>query len=164
MTEKRVRCIPCGALVPAIDGPTHAYMLSSPGCWRLYGEVLAHEYGEYGMPSVHQLSVDAYAVQHPGVPERRSRQSVAVHLISLCLMLQCGMPPERAAAIMRSFTHREFPWLEPQPSAYDVTVVDVWAARNLEDHVAAVQRWAGAAWEAWNVHHDTVHAWLASIS
>ena len=45
------------------------------------------ELGELRNPDIHRLSVDTYAVQHPGVPERRSIQSVAVHLMCLCLVL-----------------------------------------------------------------------------
>jgi Family of unknown function (DUF5946) len=43
-----VPCLGCGALVPDSDGPgpTHAYMLASPGCWALYGEVSSREYSD----------------------------------------------------------------------------------------------------------------------
>lgn len=36
-----VRSFGCGALAPDQDGPVHKYMLSAPGCWTLYGSVLA---------------------------------------------------------------------------------------------------------------------------
>src|SRR5436190_1879442 len=42
-----VPCIGCGVLTPDADGPTHPYLGASPGCWAVYGEVLAREYGEY---------------------------------------------------------------------------------------------------------------------
>jgi hypothetical protein len=42
MTEPTERCIGCGAMVPRIDGPTHRYMTSAPGCWAKHGEVSAH--------------------------------------------------------------------------------------------------------------------------
>lgn len=38
-------CVGCGGLFPEMDGPTHRYMESSPGCWAAYGEVLARERG-----------------------------------------------------------------------------------------------------------------------
>ena len=85
-----VLCPDCGALTPDVDGPTHPYVGASVGCWAMYGEVLAKEYGEYRYPSVHRLTVDAYSVQHPGTPSRRSIQSVAVHLVSLYLVLERG--------------------------------------------------------------------------
>ncbi|MFC1547249.1 hypothetical protein ACFL5M_01855 [Candidatus Neomarinimicrobiota bacterium] len=36
--------ISCGAMVPDIEGPLYEYMTSSPGCWAVFGEVLAREY------------------------------------------------------------------------------------------------------------------------
>ena len=36
-----VLCPGCGASVPDVDCPVHAYIRSAPGCWQLYGEVLA---------------------------------------------------------------------------------------------------------------------------
>jgi hypothetical protein len=50
----------------------HPYIGSASGCWLLYSEVLAREYGDLRYAPAHQLTVDVYAVQHPGVPERRS--------------------------------------------------------------------------------------------
>ncbi len=70
MTQQPERepCFSCGALVPATDGTTHDHMLSSPGCWAIYGEVLAREYERPAYMADHRLTVDAYAVQHPGEP------------------------------------------------------------------------------------------------
>src|ERR1700688_1721358 len=62
-----MRCIGCQAEFARIDGPTHEYVLSSPGCWAAYGEVLAREYRDYRLARLHRLTVDTYAVQHPGV-------------------------------------------------------------------------------------------------
>jgi hypothetical protein len=42
----------------------------------VYGEMLAREYGDPAYFRVHQLTVDTYAVQHPGPRERRAIQSV----------------------------------------------------------------------------------------
>src|SRR5689334_17173258 len=75
-------CPGCGLVLAEHDGPTHAYIGASPACWAKYGELLVREFGELRNPEVHRLSVDTYAVQHPGVPERRSIQSVAVHLMA----------------------------------------------------------------------------------
>ena len=48
------------------DGPTHPYYGCSPACWARYGEVLAREFQDPAYFGLHQLTVDAYAVQHPG--------------------------------------------------------------------------------------------------
>jgi hypothetical protein len=64
-------------------------MLGSPGCWAAYGRVLEREYSDpvlFG--AAHRLTVDAYALQHPGDPrERRAVQSFWLHGASLWLVL-----------------------------------------------------------------------------
>jgi hypothetical protein len=158
--QRLVACVGCGALVPDIDGPTHPYIGASPGCWQAYGELQAKTYNEAGIPPILGLAVDVYAVQHPGVPGRRSSQSVAVHLMVLCLVLDRGAPPERAFRARRHFTHRAYSWLEPPASPGVVTVLDVLAARDPAEHAARVERWARSVWDAWSAHHDTVRRWL----
>ena len=156
------RCLGCGAEFPQREGPTHRYMESSPACWAAYGEVLAREYSDPAYFQVHRLSVDAYAVQHPGKPSPQTIQSVAVHLIRLCLLLERSLPMERANAAMLKASEQEkrFVWLTPPASLGAVTVADVWQAQALEAHMAAVRRWSESAWEAWTPHHATIRTWL----
>jgi len=101
--------------VPDVEGAVHPYMLSVPGCWQLYGEILAKEYAEVGYRPIHRITVDAYAVQHPGKPVRQAIQSVAVHLISLYYVLERGYDFQRAAQAMRRALQNKqvFVWLEP---------------------------------------------------
>jgi hypothetical protein len=143
------------------DGPTHAYIGASPGCWAVFGEVLAMEYGEYGYPHVHRLTVDAYAVQHPGVPSRWSIQSVAVHLTGLYLVLDQGMDYRWATRAMARAVDSvgQSLWLEPPASPGKVTILDAHKARDLAEHTAAVELWARSVWEAWDDHHDSVRKW-----
>jgi hypothetical protein len=156
-------CIGCGALVPDVDGPTHRYIGASPGCSGVFGEVMAKEFGEYRYPPVHHLTVDTYAVQHPGTPSRQSIQSVAVHLISLFCVLERGLDSERAIEAMRRALRysEEFEWLEPPPSPGALTVVDVAKARDFGEHEDLVRRWAESVWDAWSPHHETVKRWGA---
>lgn len=156
------RCLGCGAEFPERDGPTHRYMESSPACWAAYGEVLAREYSDSAYFQVHRLSVDAYAVQHPGKSSRQTIQSVAVHLVRLCLLLERGLPMERANDAMLKASEREenYVWLEPPASLGSVTVADVLKAQGIEAHMAAVRQWAESAWQAWTPHHATVRSWL----
>lgn len=86
-------CPGCGALLPAEAGPTHAYMRSSPACWARFGEILAREFSDPAYFALHQLTVDAYAVQHPGGADRRAIQSVGLHLMTLCMVLEEGADP-----------------------------------------------------------------------
>ena len=163
-SEKLMACVGCGVLVPDTDGPTHEYIGAPPGCWAIFGEVLAKEYGEYGYPPVHRLTVDAYAVQHPGTPSRKSIRSVAVHLISLYLMLEHGVALEKATrAIQRAVSHGgEFVWLEPPAAVVGwMTVIDVNRAQDLAEHERLVRQWAQETWAAWAQHHDQIRTWAS---
>ena len=156
------KCPGCGGLFGDIEGPTHRYLEASPGCWAAYGEVLVREYGDAAYYSIHRLTVDTYAVQHPGHPSPQSIQSVAVHLISLCLVLEHGADLQRATRAMQAAvkTKERFVWLTPPASLGSVTVADVRAATNVEEHRKRVRAWCACAWEAWSPHHATIHNWL----
>lgn len=157
-----MRCCGCGEDFPESTGPTHSYMLSSPGCWDAYGRVLAREYENPQYARLHRLTVDAYAVQHPGVDGPQARNSVGIHLSRLCLMLDCGWSMERANEAMLAITakKRHYPWLAPPPDRGAVTVKNVLVAQNPSEHLGAVERWAQSAWQAWAEHHATVHGWV----
>ena len=162
---RSVTCPGCGALVPAVDGPTHAYYGEAPGCWALYGEVLAREYGDFRFGRVHHLTADAYAAQHPGRPERRTVQSVAVHLIGLHLALGRGVASGDLAHARQVAADRsaQFRWLEPPASRGDVTVRDVHAAGDDPDaHGRLVRAWAEVVWQAWALHHAQIRSWAAA--
>jgi hypothetical protein len=93
----------------------------------MYGEVLAREYSDPASAKAHRLTVDAYAVQHPGKPSPQTIQSVAIHLSSLCLVLERGFDPGRATAAMQTLAKHKasFVWLPPPESLGERTVVDV---------------------------------------
>jgi hypothetical protein len=154
-------CPGCGAEFPNIDGPTHRYLGASPGCWAIFEEILAKEYGEYGYPPVHRLTVDAYAAQHPGKPSKQSIKSVAVHLISLHLMLDLHYEAQRATkAISRAAqVSQEYVWLEPPASLGELSILDVYQANNVKEHTDRVHIWAHSVWRAWLPHHSTIHRW-----
>jgi Family of unknown function (DUF5946) len=158
----RVPCIGCGGLVPDVTGPTHRYLESSPGCWRLYGEILAREYADPAFGALHRLTVDAYSVQHPGRPSPQTIQSVCVHLMGLCLVLEQGIAPGHATRALGAALEPKsrFVWLTPPHSLGGLTVVDVAAAVTPEEHLRMVRTWAEGAWAAWAAHHETVRAWL----
>jgi hypothetical protein len=163
-----VGCPGCGAQV--LDLPetrTRAdYVGSATGCWQLYTELLAREYSDIRYAAAHQLTVDAYMIQHPGVSERRSAQSVAVHLVGLCLMLERGRTALELPGLRKRFVelHPQFPWLAPPASVGELTVLDILGAASPEEHRALVDRWAGATWQAWSAHHQQVRAWADEVS
>lgn len=146
-------------LAPA-DGPTHAYIGASPGCWAAFSELLLTDLG----PEVTgDLLTDTYAAQHPGVPERRAVQSLAVHLVLLCATLERGWPSWRAAWLRRRAVERltgRMVWLDaPQPlGRVDVTVPA--SASTAEERGALARGWADDVWSAYQPHHAQVRGWL----
>lgn len=152
-------CPGCGARLAAVDGPTHAYMVSSPACWTAFGVVMAREFSSAALMTVHRLSVDTFAVQHPGDGSRRAIQSVGLHLARLMVQVEGGLSGKAANDAMLGFAARkaELPAL-PRRS-YAVTVADVVDAVAVEDHLRAVRHWAEATWAAWADHHDRIRRW-----
>jgi len=157
------KCPGCGAEFPPFSGATHPYMLSSARCWAAFGAVLAREYSDPGLFDVHRLSVDAYAVQHPGNQSSRpALQSVGLHLARLTLQLERGLSPERANAAMVQLAEYKarFHWLEPPGSLGTITVAQVSPLLEPAAHAAAVRAWARAALDAWQPHRPTIERWL----
>jgi hypothetical protein len=148
--------------VPQMDGPTHPYMASSPGCWHLYGQVLSREYSDAAFGALNRMTVDSYAVQHPGRPSAQAIQSVSVHLISLCLVLERGLAAAYATRVIQAATRTKerFFWLAPPASLGVVTVCDVAGAATRLEHEGRVRAWAESAWAAWAPHHETVRGWM----
>ena len=162
---RTVRCKGCGAPVPDVAGPTHRYMESSPGCWAIYGEVLAREYSDPAYGVMHRLTVDAYAVQHPGRPSPQTIQSVAIHLLRLCLILERGYTDATAAKAMPTLARhkRLFHLMSPPPVLGDKTVLHVWGVKDPAAYMTAVREWARSAWQAWSPHHAQVRNWLSRV-
>lgn len=155
-------CPGCGAVFAELEGPVHPYMESSPGCWAAYGEVLAREYGDPSRMATHRMGVDAYAAQHPGRPSRQSIQSVGLHLVRLCLLLEHGLPAAAAndAMLDAARCKHEMSWLTPPASLGAMTVADVLRTGTAAAHVAAARGWAESVWAAWAPHHARVRSWL----
>ena len=153
-----ITCAGCGAQVPEETGPTHRYLLVAPACWRMYGEVLARRLAARAEPP-DRYPVDAYAVQHPGVPGPQSSQSVISHLVSLGMMIELAASPQTATRVMSDLiTARKgrFSWLEPPASRGRLTVADVVRAGSDAELDALVGDWAKTAWAAWAPYHPIV--------
>lgn len=155
--NKQIICFACGALVPDIDGSTHKYMHSAPGCWKLYGEILAKEYAQYD-PDIHRVTVDTYAVTHPGNKERRAIQSVNGHLISLYCLFEKHMSGRQATQILKQVVENKtitdtFTWLEPPSFQGTKHVTDVLKERNFEEYKELVRAWGRSVWQVWKEKH-----------
>lgn len=114
-----------------------------------------------GGVAIVQDLVDAYAAQHPTNPDRRNRQSVAIHLMSLCAGLEHGLPGNQRRNRIGSWAHRDYPLLRPAPRGYAVTISDVFAAPD-QGRSERATLMAVVTWRAWSEHHETIRKWLAS--
>lgn len=156
-------CPGCKASLEPIDGPTHRYIGASPACWQIYTTLGAGGYEVKGSGMYASLLVDAYAAQHPGTDSAQSRQSVAVHLVTLWAILRAGADIEKAIDIrVRAVSVGKrtggFEWLEPIPASYPLTVAGLISTEPIDatsidllvvgalgswsgDHENAIRRW-----------------------
>lgn len=157
--HKIIHCFSCKAPVPDIQGPVHEYMNSASGCWKLYGDILAKEYNpDFYNQDIHRITVDAFALQHPGKPERRAIQSVNAHLISLYCIYEKKLSGELATRILRRVVENKnitdnFVWLEPPKFENTLNVTDVLKATNREEHERLVREWGNSVWQVWKEKH-----------
>ena len=168
MTDLLEPCVGCGALLPAFDGPVHRYMDSSATCWATFNS-LNDPTRLLGFAPFNALIVDAYAVQHPGVPtSQQAINSVAIHLMTLHGILEKGFKfdqaiwlrqrPGRPGSIDR---HSRFHWLTPPSFADCLTVADVAAGETPQERSRLVEVWVRDVWRVWSeIHGDQVATWF----
>lgn len=156
-----VCCVGCGATVPGGEGPRHAYMLSAASSWERYCSLEDWKAGLVGEEAIGVVQdlVDCFAVQHAANPERRNRQSVAVHLMSLCCGVERAWTGRQRRARIGTWVGREHPVLEPRAVRFALTVSDV-AVAPPRERPAIIESMASATWAAWWAHHGVVRAWL----
>lgn len=156
-------CSPCGAVVPDEQGPQHSYVPAVPGCWRIFGEVQADEMTRFGYPAEHRLVVDAYMAQHPGDGlDRRDRQSVAVHLVGLCAILEVGMTADQAMLQLRRVIapRTEFPLLGKRNDRGSLTITDMLGVVDLDDYAGRARAWGESVWLSWAHEHERIRTWM----
>ena len=145
-------CVGCGALVPDIEGPTHRYIGASPGCWAAYGRLSERETSDFRYMRHHQLTVDAYCVQHPGEPSSQSIRSVAVHLVGLHLQLERETPTEglytarQRIASLGKAGKLDLAWLEPPTFMGEVTVLRALEVEDPNGYGEVARMWAECVW------------------
>jgi Family of unknown function (DUF5946) len=156
-------CPGCGERLPESHGATHPYVGASSACWTRFAHVNAT------LPPatpLRRLVTDAYMVQHPGVPERRAIQSVGVHLVALCLVLDHGLPPEKLSSALQRIVARPpaWRWLDPPVPNGSSTITEVGRAAETGDTRVAVEAYVRGVWQAWAAHHDTVAGWVDGLT
>jgi hypothetical protein len=148
-------CPGCGLEMPPSDQPYDRKFHASAECWSLFEEVLAREFQNAVLfGQVHQLTVDAYAVQHAG--GRHPDKSVCVHLAGLYLTQEVGIAaPNVSPFLQRIAARASWPHLAPPVERAPMTVYDVASADSPETHALRVKEWAAHVWRIWSPHHDT---------
>lgn len=158
-------CPNCGVRVQDEDlaGPAHPYLVATPGCWASFGALQADETARFGYPPAHGLAVDAYAASHGGDgSDRRDRQSVCIHLIALCAVLERREAPSRRVTLLRRLTARKLQWpaLERPSGVPALNHVHAAAAADVDDYTRRVREWAGAVWSFWSPEHARIRGLL----
>ncbi len=163
--NRLLACPGCGDRLPDVDGATHPYVGASSSCWTRFAELSATL--PEGGTSLRRLVTDAYMVQHPGVPERRAIQSVGLHLVGLCLVLEHGLPPADLSAALQRIVARPpaWRWLDPPEPNGALTMASLEEAASERGPAldAAVQAYVRGVWAAWAPHHAQVEAWVDSV-
>ncbi len=154
--------------MPDIDGATHKYLGASAGCWKLFGDLLAKEFGDPAYMKVHRLTVDAYALQHLGIESPQTIQSMNLHLMALCAALEHDIEYDFIPKLMnkRLKEYKEkgiFTWLTPPESLGGITVIDVVKATTPEEHSKLVLEWAKSVWNAWEEHHKQIENYYEGV-
>lgn len=156
-------CPGCGIEAPASGAAYDRKFHASAECWALFEQVLAAEFQNAALfGRAHQLTVDAYTVQHAG--GGHPDKSVCVHLAGLCLVFEGGVAPVDVPKTLRRIAGvtTDWPHLEPPPrQPGGLTVGDVARASDPEAHVATVRAWAAEVWQAWSPHHGAARALVA---
>jgi hypothetical protein len=148
MTEDK--CPDCGASVA--DGRA--------GCQALFDEISLLGYSGYRYAATHALAFDAYCMQHP---ERYglSAKSYAAHLTRLC----CGLEHAGDAGVYAAIQK----WLNgavalDKPAAPEargqMTVADLQAANDADEHTKLVRAWAENVWAAYAAQHELARGWI----
>ena len=152
MTPPQRECPGCGLVLPSNEQSYDRKFHASAECWTEFEKVLAVEYQDPAVfGEVHQLTVDAYAVQHAG--GQHPDKSVCIHLAGLCLVLELGVPPMKVPPLLGRLASRtSWPQLDP-PMRATLTVHDVASSDSPQAHVLRVRAWATDVWRAWSPHH-----------
>lgn len=155
-------CFGCGAPSLNLEGESHAYMLSSPGCWAMFCEIMNREFSDLRYWKGHQFTVDAYAVQHVGLKkDKRAVSSVHIHLAALYGIFEEGLTLNETPNLRAQFSQyykgkNLLQWLAPPASFGQLTVYELWDNEDPDAHYEIAEKWARSTWEAWAHQHHRI--------
>lgn len=167
--EEYVKCFGCGSNSLNIEGETHAYMLSAPGCWVMFCEVMEREYSNLMYAKAHHYTVDAFAAQHVGdKKDSRAINSVIIHLASLCMLFEHNLNISEVVDFKIKFSQHYkgsgiLQWLEPPVSFGDLTIHELWENDKPELHFSLAEKWAKSVWRSWSHQHKTIEELIRNV-
>jgi hypothetical protein len=163
MSAETTTCPGCGLEMPASGLVYDRKFHASAECWSVFEEVLGAEYQNAVLfGQVHQLTVDAYAVQHAG--GAHPDKSVCIHLLGLYLVLERGVAPTGVPPLLqRRAGAASWPHLEPPAERAALTVFDVGIAGSPEEHARLAREWACEVWRVWRPHHGAAAQLAAGL-
>ena len=142
----------------------HVYVPSAPGCWAAFTSLQAHELERFGGHRAHGLVADCYMAQHPGDgSDRRDRQSVFVHLVGLCAVLERGWPNSRSLLALLTATRRQFPALTRPSDPGSICVNDLACVQDAIEYQSCAASWATEVWRSWAPAHGLIRAMLDEL-
>ena len=159
MDVPKSRCPGGGAELAAGALPYRGYYNASAECWAEYTQVLGREYQDAVLfGQVHQLTVDAYAVQHAG--GGHPDKSVCVHLVGLHLVLERGFRPFDVPTRLQSLAANVVSWphFAPPLKRATLTAHDLARASASLEHAQRAREWADQVWSSWSAHHAAIAA------
>ncbi len=145
-------CPSCGARLGGRDECQAAFDALSAQAWTIPAR-----------GAVHNLVVDAYAMQHPE-EYGRSAKSYAAHLTALC----CGIEHPKNQKLYWAIGR----WLDGRANVEKpallsprgrLTIADVSTTASDTEYQSLVRRWASDVWSAYAVQHDLARAWLDQV-
>jgi hypothetical protein len=152
-------CSGCGLSLPGDSIEALVRRGASDACWQLYGEVVGYEAAHVvRLGQYHQLTVDAYAAQHP--VDDGPTIGLAFALIGLHLALDHGWRGDqvRDAHQYLAGSWKQWPTFRPPAHRGKRTVFDVAIAGSPDLHAEAVRAWATDVWQAWRDHRSEIVA------
>ena len=157
-------CPSCRLEMPRGELAYDGYFHCSSECWSVCTGVIGAEFENMVLfGQVHQLTVDAYAVQHAG--GSHPDKSVDVHLVGLHLQLERGVRSPDVAPRLQSLVGGVATWPHFAPPARhgELTILDVALAGSPLEHAKRVRAWAQDVWNTWGPHHEAIDELATSV-
>lgn len=143
-------------------GRDHAF--PAPSCRADYRALIERERSDLRYMRIHALSVDAWAVQHPGPASDEAARTVGIHLVSLYAQLMLDASYRELKMIRRRAADTiEFRWLPLPDTPARLGVQHALQADSPQAHRERVAAWALSAWRAWHPHSEQVMSWARRI-